>query len=260
MSYYPRGAMQAASLPQSLDKEIEEKVLQLSHEFAMRLVDAPDADPNPLVSQTALKKKVELAQKEALLGYMNRLSIGLQEFSHFREKLANFEPELFTPEVIAELERFTSNPVDLQRLALDSLNQIDEQRSIRELLALSHKTPPALYRLAVDIYNSQRYEEASSALTTLALLDATAYNVWIALGSSEYHCNRYAQALVAYSMAAKAGPDNPIVHLYSAHCYEGLGDYQKAVESLEHLLLLISDRKEYKELIQQAKEYKASLL
>lgn len=205
---------------------------------------------------SSLQKTTE--EEHDLKEYIERLDLGLQEIERVAKRLAPFDHEQFNEKVVAEIHTLTQNSSHLERIALDSLLKLT-QKKIHEVLGLSKASVLAIYRIGAEVYNEGRYQEASSVFLIVCLLDGSIHDAWVSLGHAECRNKEFTRAIIAYEMAGECDPQNPLSKLYAAHSYEALGEYENAIDSLEHLIALTDGKIEHKELMQKAKACKERL-
>lgn len=101
--------------------------------------------------------------------------------------------------------------------------KIEEQttpppESLMEILELSENTFNDFYQAANRYFKQKDFQKASDAFYSIAGLDARRYNVWISLGLSEAHNQRFEPALISFSIASIIDPAAPEPYLFSAEC------------------------------------------
>jgi len=228
----------------------ENPIEELIHKVAKTLSPEVDEPQTTLLSTASQSQRRELDLELDLKLFLAAIATGLGEFANIQAKGTNLEPELS-----AELIKLCQEVSRLQQCALESLVEKEPTGLIKERLGISDKAILALYAQASEVYNEARYVDASALFLVITLIDPTIHDAWIALGNATYFCERYRQAIWAYSMASRQEPENPISHLHAAHCYEALKEFDLALTSLETAILVIDENPEYKALIIKAKEH-----
>lgn len=236
-------------LDKSQNKQNHERIQSISATMSMAILDNTPSTP----------KKFQFEIKTDLTSFLERIDDGLKVIKDIREKLVNFEPEIFTPEALNGIDRLSRKNSGLQKVALESILGLSQNKSIKDLVGINDKTTQALYKACHEIYNEGRYKEAAAAFSILTILDPANHDAWIALGNAEYFCQRYKSALIAYTMAIQAEPNNPRSHFYAAFCYEALKQYVNALNSLDLALFVIGSNSDFKELAQKAIEHQKHL-
>ncbi len=108
----------------------------------------------------------------------------------------------------------------------------------RESLRISREALDLLYSGARAIFENGRFQEAIECFTFLAWLDARQYDVWMALGHAQFHCAYHEGAISSYGIAAHCLPEESWPHIYSATCFEALGDVERATYCMKEGLRL----------------------
>jgi len=103
----------------------------------------------------------------------------------------------------------------------------------RESLRLPKETIEFLYKGARAIFEEGRFEEAIDCFTFLSWFDSRQYDFWMALGHSQFHCANHEGAISAYGIASHCLPQNSWPHIYSATCFEAMGDYDQAARCMK---------------------------
>lgn len=242
-----------------MDAQVESQIHSLSAAMSQVLLDERADDSNPLISRNSQKMKIAYEVETELLSFASRIADGLKVIDRLSDKLAIYEPKVFTPEVVLALKKLCHEESDLQTAAIQSLFAKGQNKPIQELVGVNKAVVKALYRASAELYNSKSFQEASAAFTVVTLMDVPAHDAWIGLGNSEFYCQRYQSALIAYAMAAWSEPKNPMSHIYSSHCYEALKEYEKAINALEIALHVIKNNPSYSAWIKQTEELKTRL-
>jgi tetratricopeptide (TPR) repeat protein len=103
----------------------------------------------------------------------------------------------------------------------------------REALRLPRDTLDLLYTGARAVFEDGRFQEAINCFAFLSWFDARQYDFWMALGHSQFHCALHDNAISSYGVAAICLPEESWPHIYSATCYEALGDFEQASRCLQ---------------------------
>jgi tetratricopeptide (TPR) repeat protein len=98
----------------------------------------------------------------------------------------------------------------------------------RESLRFPKDTIDLLYKGARAIFEDGRFQEATDCFTFLSWFDARQYEFWMALGHSQFHCANHEGAISAYGVASHCLPEESWPHIYSATCFEAIGDFEQA--------------------------------
>ncbi|MCE5317172.1 MAG: hypothetical protein LLG04_07400 [Parachlamydia sp.] len=242
-----------------MDVQVENQIHSISAAMSQAMLDEMPHETNPLISRDSQKQKIAYEMESELRSFATRIADGLKEIDRMADKLAIYEPKIFTPEVVLALKKLCQGKTDLQQAAIRSLFEKDQKQPIRELVGIDQAVVKALYRSGAELYNSKSFNEASAAFTVVTLMEVPAYDAWIGLGNSEFYCQRYQSALIAYAMAAWSNPKNPMPHIYSSHCYEALKQYENALNSLDIAQQVIKNNPVYSAWGKQTEELKNRL-
>ncbi len=147
---------------------------------------------------------------------------------------------------------------------LKDTNWVGEQLlagyTFQEMLNFNDTTMNKFYAKARNLFQSQRYEEASDAFIFLTTLNPHHYAYWIGLGMSDHLSEEYESALIAYAMASLCDPENPFPHYHAAACYQLLNDRENALLALEMVIRCCGDSFEYSDMKNKAIMTKSLLL
>lgn len=232
-----------------LDEETKQHIQEMSKTMAEKM--AEDAPPDPLHPKELLKKQLQIEMQTKITEFFERFVIGVKELVFNLIKLSENEPELYSDEIVAQMDKLGEG--------LESLGENpDETRSPREVCGLTNDTMKAFNRAVADLYENKQYEKSSAVYSFLSFLDPDEPAYWLGYGNSEYFCKRYENALRAYESAAIMDPGDPHCHLYSAHCHNELNQVDLALESVDKALEIIKKdpaMKEWEEPAEQLKLY-----
>ena len=98
----------------------------------------------------------------------------------------------------------------------------------REAFRLPRETVDLLYIGAKGLFDEGLFSEAMDSFAFLAWFEARQYDFWIALGHSQFHSAQYSAAIGSYSIAFECLPEESWPDIYSAACFEALGDIKAA--------------------------------
>lgn len=90
--------------------------------------------------------------------------------------------------------------------------------SLMKIMGLSEELFVKFYQAANRYFEYKDFQKASDAFYAIAGLDPSRYNVWMALGLSEAHNQRYEQALISFSLASLIDAGSPHPYIFSAEC------------------------------------------
>ncbi len=109
-------------------------------------------------------------------------------------------------------------------------------QSWREAFGISTELLNTLYEQAKIIFEEGRFQEAVSCFIFLSWFDGKQYDFWMALGHSHFHNAEHLLAIKAYKVASKTCAEEAWPHLYSALCFEALGNQDEAKISVQEAL------------------------
>lgn len=110
--------------------------------------------------------------------------------------------------------------------------------SLQDLLGLHQLCLEQIYEISNDLFLEKKYEQASSVLFLLTLLNPFVQAYWVSLGVTKAHLGLYEKALVPFSIASLLNEKDPAPHIFACDCYFSLGD----LESVAHELQLAEKR------------------
>jgi type III secretion system low calcium response chaperone LcrH/SycD len=207
-------------------------------------------------------KQSESRQKEFSAGLkpiVSRMQRGMTEILHFLTSPTTHDPLAFSEETTQQLCQIAAIASVMSDNPSEYLLLLARDKTLQEIFGLTDETMEKLYQAAKFIYEQQHYAESAAAFSVLCSINPSNHTFWIGFGNSEYFCQNYQMALVAYALAAQANPNDPMCHFFSAHCYEALKQKDHAINSLELALLTIGDLPEFSQWKQKAVEHKQRL-
>lgn len=174
--------------------------------------------------QNYLLQIQQLVLEQALLSEK-----GSQALLEALEFLTERDPEHYPKELLVHAKGLGQG----QEIA--SLEEL-EDLSVQNLYGLSDAELTAFYNAANYRFMEKRYGDAALILNYLCTLNPDNPLYWLALGNAEFHNQRFEQGLEAYAMACLVRPEDPRPQLYAAHCWDALGDREKAIETAKGAL------------------------
>jgi len=130
----------------------------------------------------------------------------------------------------------------------------------QEILGFKDETMAKFYQAAYRLFEHKKYVDAANAFLFLVTLNTHNHDYWLGLGMSTQLCGEYEAAIDAYEMAAVTDVDSPVPYFYLAKCLFAIHDRESALQALDLALEYAADKKQYQELLQQARAAKALLL
>ena len=106
------------------------------------------------------------------------------------------------------------------------------------MIALSDEDVEAIYRVAFNMYQQDRFEDAEKFFGNLCICDATSERFFLALGMARQKRENYTGAYDAYLMAGSAHGNGPRPPLFAAECALHFGQIAWAQSALLDALKL----------------------
>lgn len=141
-----------------------------------------------------------------------------------------------------------------------ALRELLNGKQVSEQLKLDPEDIAIMYRHALELFKQEKYQDASHAFFFLSFLDNTNFDIWIGLGMSLQMTKHYEAAIIAYELAAVREIENPIPYFYLAKCLFAIHDHKAALEAIEMAIEYSEDVPQFRDILEQARTAKASLL
>lgn len=103
--------------------------------------------------------------------------------------------------------------------------------------AAEEKVASEKLQAVVDLINSQKYEEAISAINREIAIKPTA-NLYFNKGIAYLNSGRYEECVAAYDECLELSPKNVYAYLNKAICLANLNEYKKALVQIDYALEL----------------------
>lgn len=235
-----------------LTKEIERGLT----EFTSFLTNEISKDEWHKALSEPVQVKKEQVEKQVHLNVLTlkkRIENGTYHLLQALFELSSKQPELFSDQVAQDLARliaFTSAE-NMQKSAQKYLLSLDHDESLQKVCKISESSLNSLYQAAKHLYEDAMYEDAADAFCVLTFVNAKQSGFWMGLGHSEFFCNRYSPALLAYALACQTNTSDPYCHFFSCKCYIALNELENALNALDVALFIIGENKDYGQLKQQ---------
>ena len=216
---------------QSFRDELEEAVCLLAEE-------EPES-AQLLQSKKVYKERIQQEIKSSFDSFEKTMQTAVIQLFSALTEIANLQPDLLSKQVRQDTAQLAAFPKALEESIKKIKKGAEQNKSYQEILGVSEATMEAFYQAAKYLYEHKQYEEASAVFQLLTALNAKEPLFWLALGNSEYFCQRHESALIAYAIAGHIDPFDPTCHLYSCKCYEELQQIDKARNALDLALIAI---------------------
>ena len=224
-----RGSHMAGPL-HALDQAFEELYNSLPELLGHAFVEEQSQEKSlPLLAQGEQRLTHELGVEIASLRH--RCRNGLHEI--LKQLKSSKEPEILgaVPVLEGELSKrlygLLSSPTFTQIIL-----RVVSGESWREALRFPKDSLDVLYKGAKMVFEDGRFIEATDCFSFLSWFDARQYDFWMALGHSQFHTANHSAAISSYGIASYCFPSDSWPHIYSATCFEALGDFDQAVRSM----------------------------
>jgi tetratricopeptide (TPR) repeat protein len=216
---------------QSLDQAFEELYTSLPDILGQAFVEEMRAKESfPLLQQGQQRLAHELSIEISSLRQRcrNGLRLILQELHTMNDtKISSAVPHL-EHNLSSKFHTIISSK-DFTQIVL----RIVSGETWRESLRLPRDTIDLLYTGAKAIFEDGRFQEATDCFAFLSWFDARQYDFWMALGHSQFHCAHHEGAISSYGVASHCLPEESWPHIYSATCFEALGDFEQASQCMK---------------------------
>lgn len=188
-----------------------------------------------ILSKKAEKEQVRIEITEGLNQFIHHIQRGFKLLKETIGTLSIQDPEHFS--LVSEAQQFLNRDFDKDTRLSD---KGDGNKSLKEIYGLSDQTINTFYLIANYYYTQKKFLEASEILFFICLLDPLNTVYWQALGSANYFCGHYREALYAYFVSLTLNPDgDPHCLFYAARCYEAQLDFDKALDCVDTALEII---------------------
>lgn len=188
-----------------------------------------------------------------------RMESGMLKILDLLTDIDAHDPDLFPNKTHEQLCQIAAIASVIAEHPEKYLSLLADAKTLQEVFAIDEETLEALYQATKHLYEQQHYAEAAAAFSILSTINPNNHTFWMGLGNSEYFCQNYEAALIAYAMATQANPSDPLSLFFSAHCYEAMNQKELAINSLELVILSIGDKEEFATWKQKAIEQKQRL-
>jgi len=200
------------------------------------------------------KKVVARELEEKIFSLRQKCQDGLQ---HILDQIGHKEPE--KAQEISQLLHEKFDSILTHSMFTFVVLKVVSGQSWREAFSISTDLVDTLYESAKTIFEEGLFQEAASCFTFLSWFDSKEYSFWMALGHSHFHSAEHLLAIKAYVIASQTCPEEAWPHLYSALCFEALGNPEEAAISIQEGIEKAKqhgDKKLILDLQQKLKSYK----
>jgi hypothetical protein len=212
---------------QTLGKAFDSLYEALPSLIAKSSLEDEKAQSSPFYLQSLASKKEDVekeinAYKQNCFDGLNAILTRLIEYPALSGEVQTLKNELSSSlKKIESPQKFTLALLD-----------VASGKSWREALKIEKKWLEILYQGAKSIYEDGHFDNAEKAFIFLTWFDSFYYDFWMALGNAELHSAQYQKASASYKVASILLPEESWPHIYSASCFEALGDQELALQAL----------------------------
>ncbi len=190
--------------------------------------------PSSLLSQKALEERALLKAREDLDILLASFTLGVEcmqkEASVHSSCLSEAE------RTVAEAALTSLGAALEKEMTLSELEAMGEsETSLYQQMGLSKADVEALYLIGKRVVEQDRFKEAYGVFVVLATLAPQAPEIWIGLGQTEQHQERWEPALLAFGQAMQLAP-SALAKAGQASCYLQLHQRKEATTALEEAI------------------------
>lgn len=210
----------------NIDPQISQEIDKIAQSVAGS--EAGHSMPDPLQPTQFLQSKIEAQIKLQFNRFLKKIQTGLQDLFATLQHLAQQDTQCPYQAILDQCKEFkpASEPGTL--------------KSPRDEFGFDDKAMKAFNQAAAYLYEQKEFEKLIGVYTLLSYLEPEDQAYWLGLGNAEYFCRHYESALLAYEAAIEADPKNPDSYLFASHCYEQLGQLDRAIELCDEALGVIA--------------------
>ena len=132
---------------------------------------------------------------------------------------------------------------DDQLLSVEQLAAkcLTEGATLADVRGYADDEMEAVYNLAHNAYQQQRYDDARKLFQFLAENDHTESRFWMGLAASYQMTGGYEQAVTAYGVAALLDATDPRAPLHACECYVAMHDWESGRKALDAVGLICEE-------------------
>lgn len=238
----------------ALDRAFEELYTSLPEILGHAFVEEMGAEGTfPLLQQSQQRVVHELGIEISTLRKrcQNGLKLILQELHSMDEPEVKNALPILEHDLSSKLHGIISSPSFTQIVL-----RVVSGETWRESLRLPKECIDLLYKGAKAIFENGRFQDATDCFAFLSWFDARQYDFWMALGHCQFHCANHEAAISSYGVASHCLPEESWPHIYSATCFEALGNFEQASRCLKDGLGLEKNKAPLDQELLQALERK----
>lgn len=131
-------------------------------------------------------------------------------------------------------------------------NILQKGMTPKAAMGVSDAQMDGYYALAYRLYNSGKFEQASSVFRLLVVLDSSDPKYALGLAACLHMLKAYADAAKIYTICSYLDPNNPIPQFHASDCYLQMRDSVSALLALELAVKRAGNKPEYQVLKDRA--------
>lgn len=121
--------------------------------------------------------------------------------------------------------------IDLSEIALDPAEvakEVEEGKTLAEVFQFSEERQKEIYMYALELFDEERFKDASDVLFVLTTMNPYFVSAWTALGLCEEKAEEWERAMFCYEMAMLYDSEYPDSYLRGARCALDQGNKDRA--------------------------------
>ncbi len=119
--------------------------------------------------------------------------------------------------------------------------------TFKELKNLSDDTMESVYGVAFNLYQNDKYEEATKVFQFLCFYDHYNAKYYLGLGACQLMMKAYEKAIDFFGFAATMDMNDPRSMLYIGECHLGMDNIESAKVAYKTAIEWAADQKEFKD-------------
>jgi tetratricopeptide (TPR) repeat protein len=207
-----------------------------------------------LEGATLRAQKIESTLQAELKSYQNTIERAAPLIMNKLVELEQAEPIVFTEEVKRDITKIRVIFLAIAEHVEEYLKEIDQGKSLAEIMKLSQNTIQLFYRVVKSYYEEKKYAEVAISAVFLLSIEPKNSFFWLILGHARYFLSQFEEAVLAYTMASYCNPCDVLAYLFLAKCHRQLNEKEIAQQALNVARTVIEgqgDAEVWKEAIKQ---------
>lgn len=177
-------------------------------------------------------EKLEMQVKENMGEFRERFTQGYQTlFSQVMERLGKGEGKQ-APDMSAYLLK--QETLELLNDSESLAQRFQKGESFQDIMGLEPETMMEFYDAAVDLYEAEKWEEATNGFVFMTTINPYISEFWVGLGMSLMNQREHEKALDPFRWAIVVGPGEVQNYLYAIDCCLAMGNESLARSFVEN--------------------------